>query len=208
MAKHDINPALNHLKKDPVISQLIEKLDEPIPAQEVNLYLDILDSIVSQQLSVKAAATIFKRFIALFSSPVPSPQEILQKSDEELRSAGLSYQKIKYIKSLAQAIQDKSLDLEKLKSLSDEEVIVELTKIKGIGRWTAEMILIFSLQRQDVFSVGDLGLRTAVATLYNVNREDLKTIEEISKSWSPYRSLASRYLWKSLDNMPKEKKSE
>lgn len=97
---------------------------------------------------------------------------------------------------------DKSLDTEKIKKLQDEEVIIELTKLKGVGRWTAEMILIFSLRRPDVFSIGDLGLRNAVSLHYKVKRDNLKKIEEISKNWSPYRSYAARLLWRSLNNKP------
>lgn len=202
----EFKKAISHLQKDRILKQIIENNEQPVFSQEVNIYLDILDSIVSQQLSVKAAATIFKRFVAIFTTPIPQPVEILSKTEEELRSVGLSYQKIKYIKSLAQAIQDETLIIENLTKLTDEEVIVELTKIKGIGRWTAEMILIFSLGRLDVFSLGDLGLRNAVAKAYNIDRDDLKTIEEISQQWSPHRSLAARYLWKSLNNLPKNEK--
>ena len=155
----------------------------------------------SQQLSNKAAATIFNRFLSLFPKErVPQPEEILKLSEEILRSCGVSHQKASYLKSLAEEITSQKLVLENLHLLEDEEVVLELTKVKGVGRWTAEMFLIFSLGRQNIFSVGDLGLRSAVAKLYGVNREDKIKIEEISKSWSPYRSLASLYLWKSLEN--------
>jgi DNA-3-methyladenine glycosylase II len=206
MTEADLKIAIAHLQKDKILSEIIITNEQPIFSREINVYLDILDSIVSQQLSVKAAATIFKRFLAVFSTPIPIPEEILAKSEAELRAVGLSYQKIKYVKSLAQAVKDKTLIIENLAKLSDEAVIAELTKIKGIGRWTAEMILIFSLARQDVFSLGDLGLRNAVARAYGVDRDDLKAIEKISQQWSPHRSLASRYLWKSLNNLPKNEK--
>jgi DNA-3-methyladenine glycosylase II len=124
-----------------------------------------------------------------------------------LRAVGLSTAKTKYVKSLAQAIEERSLDLEDLRTKSDEEVITELIKIKGIGRWTAEMFLIFTLHRTDVFSVGDLGLRTAVARLYTIDRDNLSEIQKISEQWSPYRSFAARYLWKSLDNEPIQKET-
>ncbi len=191
--------ALNHLQQDVILAPILAKYEIETNTQEFDVYLDILDAIVSQQLSLKAAATIFKRFKELFSQSVPPINEILAMPDQEMRTAGLSFQKIKYVKSFAQALQDKTLDLDSLKDLSDEEVITELTKVKGIGRWTAEMILLFSLKREDVFSVGDLGLRNAVARLYGIDREDLKQMEEISKKWAPHRSLASRYLWKSLE---------
>jgi DNA-3-methyladenine glycosylase II len=197
------NAALNHLRQDAILATIIAKYELETNTQEVDVYLDILDAIVSQQLSVKAAATIFKRFKELFSQPIPPVNEILAMPEEKMRSAGLSFQKIKYVKAFAQALYDKTLDLESLKNLSDEDVITELTKVKGIGRWTAEMILIFSLKREDIFSLGDLGLRNAVARLYDISRDDLKQIEDISKKWAPHRSLASRYLWKSLENTPK-----
>nr|MBP9687750.1 DNA-3-methyladenine glycosylase 2 family protein [Candidatus Woesebacteria bacterium] len=169
------------------------------------LFVDIVSSIVGQQLSVKAADTIWKRFETLFSEKKVTPEAVLLLSDQEIRDVGCSFSKIKYMKGLAQLVVEKKIDLSGLLSLNDEEVITELTKVKGIGRWTAEMILIFSLARPDVFSLGDLGLKTAVSRLYSVDREDLKKIEEISLKWSPNRSLASRYLWRSLDNEKKVK---
>lgn len=182
---------------------LISSYGELLFDWESNLYENLIDSIISQQLSVKAAATISKRFKALFGETFPRPKQILEMPDEKIRECGISYSKIKYIKGICEAIEKGELDLEKLPNLSDEEVIAELTKLKGIGRWTAEMTLMFTLKRLDVFSMGDLGLRNAVAKLYNVDRDDLKKIEEISGNWKPYRTLASRYLWKSLDTTPK-----
>lgn len=187
--------------KDPVIIKLIEKYGELTWGEERDLFEHLVDAIVSQQLSVKASETIFGRFKKLFGNgnKFPTPGQILKMPDEKLRSAGLSGAKVKYVKSLAEFVHEKKLDLINLKNLGDEEVIVELTKVKGIGRWTAEMILIFGLRRKDVFSLGDLGLRKAVSNLYGVSIDDLKKIEEISLKWSPNRSVAARYLWKSLD---------
>jgi DNA-3-methyladenine glycosylase II len=121
-----------------------------------------------------------------------------------LRAVGLSYAKAKYVKSVCEHALSGDVDFEGMRNLPDEEIIAELIKIKGVGRWTAEMFIMFSLNRPDVFSLGDLGLRNAVAKLYNVDRDDLAAIEKISQKWKPYRSLASRYLWKSLDNAPSE----
>ena len=197
----DWEKAEKHLSKDKKLESLIKKhgrikLDE----SKGDLFYDLIDTIISQQLSGKASATIFSRFQKLFASKkFPTPKDILKVSDEKIRACGISFAKIKYIKGLSQAILDGSLNLEKLPLLSDKEVIIELIKIKGIGRWTAEMFLMFSLKRMDVFSVGDLGLRTAVSKLYKIEREDLKGIGKISLKWSPYRTIASRYLWKSLD---------
>ncbi len=191
------------LSSDLVMKKLIKKHDlQPITKSfgEDKLFRDIVESIISQQLSVKASDTIYKRFLFLFGNKFPTPVEIIKKSDDDIRGCGISYSKIKYIKGVAQAISDKSINLDGLHDLTDEEVVDALVALKGIGRWTAEMLLIFSLAREDIFSLGDIGLRNAVARLYNVGRDDLESIEKISTTWSPYRSLASRYLWKSLDN--------
>jgi DNA-3-methyladenine glycosylase II len=191
-----------HLSKDKVLKKLI-KIHGPLDWDyEVNLFDDLISSIVSQQLSVKAADTIYIRFKNLFEGGVPTPQQILKESDEKMRECGISYSKIKYIKGIAQAVKGGNLDLSALSNLPDQKAVEELTKLKGIGQWTAEMFLMFSLKREDVFSLGDLGLRNAVAKLYNIDRDDLESIEKITIKWAPYRTHASRYLWKSLDNTP------
>ncbi len=191
---------LTHLRKDKKLVKLIDKLDFPTWEEDGDLFSHIVSNIIGQQLSGGPARIIEERFVNLFTTkPFPTPEEILAIADEKIRSCGTSWAKVKYIKSLAQAVFDKSLDLESLRKLTDEEIIQELTKVKGIGRWTAEMILIFHLQRPDVFSLGDLGLRNAVSKLYRVPREDLKKIEKISLKWKPYRSYAARYLWDGLD---------
>lgn len=202
-----MDKALRHLKKDLVFRKIIKEYKVEELNGESNLFADLIESIVNQQLSGKAAATIFKRFKLLFGnlsakSKFPKPAQILKISDEKIRACGISYPKIKYIKGICQAIVDKNLDIKKISKLSDEEVIIELTKLKGVGRWTAEMILIFSLKRPDIFSIGDLGLRNAISLHYKINKEDLKKIELVSQKWSPYRSLASRLLWRSLNNKP------
>ena len=193
--------AIKHLKKDKILGTLLDKYTVSTPKISTNLFQDLLEAIVCQQLSGKAASTIFGRFLGLFpKGHSPSPEDIFDQDEDSLRSCGLSHQKASYLKSLAEEIKSSRLVLEELHVLPDEAVITVLTKVKGIGRWTAEMFLIFSLGRLDTFSVGDLGLRTAVSRLYGVDRNNQTKIEEISKTWSPYRSLASLYLWKSLDN--------
>jgi DNA-3-methyladenine glycosylase II len=193
--------AQSHLKKDKTLGKVLAKYTVSSPKLSTNLFRDLLEAIINQQLSGKAAATIFGRFLGLFPKEQnPMPEDILKLSEETLRSCGLSHQKASYLQSLSTEIVSQRLVLETLHLLPDEDVIFALTKVKGIGRWTAEMFLIFSLGRLDTFSVGDLGLRTAVAKLYGVDREDKEKIEEISKQWSPYRSLASLFLWKSLEN--------
>ncbi len=190
-----------HLQKDPILKVVIKKYSEPVWQKPADLFAAIIRNIIGQQLSGGPARIILGRFVALFGhKKFPTPAEILAMPDQKLRDCGMSWAKVKYVKNLSEMVANKGLDLKKVKNLPDEEVIIELTKVKGIGRWTAEMILLFHLQRPDVFSLGDLGLRTAVAKLYKVDRNDLKRIEKISKRWSPFRSLASRYLWMSLDN--------
>lgn len=195
----ELQKALDHLRKDVVLRAVIEEHTCPDSERGEDLFKEITTSIIGQQLSVKAADTITQRFVTLYNG-FPSAEEILNTDDETLKSTGVSRAKVKYIKGLSEAVLRKELDLEKIKKLPDEEFINELTKIKGIGRWTAEMILIFALKRPDVFSMGDLGLRTAVSRLYLVERNDIAKIEKITLKWRPYRSLASRYLWKSLNN--------
>lgn len=212
MKSSDHKKALRHLGKDLILRKFIKKYEIEELNGETDLFADLIESIINQQLSGKAAATIFKRFKLLFGNKFPKPIQILKIHDDKIRACGISYPKIKYIKGICQAVIDKSLDIKKISKLSDEEVTIELTKLKGVGRWTAEMILIFSLKRPDVFSIGDLGLRNAVSlhykhefesSAYKINREDIKKIELVSRNWSPYRSLASRLLWRSLDNKPK-----
>ncbi len=190
-----------HLQRDPVLAKVLKKYDPPIWQRPADLFAAIIRNIIGQQLSGGPARIILARFVALFpKGKFPTPKQILAKPDQKLRDVGMSWAKVKYVKALASAVASRELDLNEVKELSDEEVIIELTKIKGIGRWTAEMILIFHLRRPDVFSLGDLGLRTAIAKLYKVKRDDLKKIAKISATWSPHRSLACRYLWMSLDN--------
>ncbi len=199
-----MDKALKHLRRDVILRKIIKRYKIEELNGESDLFADLIESIINQQLSGKAAATIFGRFKLLFKTKsFSTPQQILKIPDQKIRKCGISFPKIKYIKGICQAIVDKSLDIRKISMLSDEEVIIELTKLKGVGRWTAEMILIFSLKRPDVFSVGDLGLRNAVSLHYRINREDIRKIELISRKWSPYRSLAARLLWRSLDNKPK-----
>lgn len=196
-----MDKAIRHLNKDLVLRKIIKKYQIEELNGESDLFQDLIESIINQQLSGKAATTIFNRFKNLLKNKL-TPQRVLKLSDKKIRNCGISYPKIKYIKGICRAIVDKTLDMKKVQRLSDEEVIIELTKLKGVGRWTAEMILIFSLKRPDVFSIGDLGLRNAVSRHYKINRDNLKKIELISKKWSPYRSFAARYLWRSLDNRP------
>lgn len=195
----ELKLAKDFLIHDDVLRPVIEKYELTSSVMSTRLFYDVLESIVSQQLSIKAADTIFKRFLALLPEQF-TPEDVYALTHEQLRSVGLSNNKAIYVHALAHEVVMNAFEMDTLHQVSDEEVIVQLTRIKGIGRWTAEMMLIFALGRPDVFSVGDLGLRAAVEKLYGIERTKLKEIEELSQQWKPYRSYASRWLWKSLDN--------
>jgi DNA-3-methyladenine glycosylase II len=195
-----------HLKKsDPILKVAIEeiKLREFAGRADARGYFEALvEAIVSQQLSIKAADTIFARFAALAPGRTfPTPREILKMPAAKMRTCGLSKMKVSFIKDLAKKTLNGSLDFKTIDVLSDEEVIEHLTSVKGIGRWTAEMFLIFSLRRDDVFSYGDLGLRNAMQRIYKMKKPPTpRQAETITARWKPYRSIGSRYLWASLDN--------
>jgi DNA-3-methyladenine glycosylase II len=163
----------------------------------------LIDAIISQQLSVKAGDTILRRFQALFGGRMPTPQEILATSTDTIRSIGASRAKAAYIKDLAEHISDGRLDLDHLSTLPNEEIIRELTAVKGLGVWSAHMFLIFSVGRLDILPVGDLGIRRAVMQLYGLPAMPAAAaIEAIAQKndWHPYESVASWYLWRSLEN--------
>ncbi|MCL5006982.1 MAG: DNA-3-methyladenine glycosylase 2 family protein [Patescibacteria group bacterium] len=188
---------------DPNIHAVMEKmgLKKLRAEKETDKYfLKLCADIISQQLGSRAADAIFNRFLGLFSG-APTPEKILEISEEKFRSIGMSYAKARYVRNLAQSVRNGEVDLKNLSKSSDEEVIAELTKIKGVGRWTAEMFLIFTLGREDVFSFGDLGLRKGLEKVYGKNRtHSLKSVERITGRWSPYRSYGSLALWRLLDS--------
>ncbi len=199
----DLTEAIVFLKKsDPVIGALFGTVTPSVVRPHRRYFQSLAQAIIGQQLSGKAATTIINRFKALFpETKFPTPAQVLAKSDDELRAAGLSGSKVSYIKNIARAIEDKSLDFRRINKMADEEIITMLTAVKGIGRWTAEMFLIFSLGRPDVFSFGDLGLRNAVKKLYGLRQDPtLKQLKKLSARWQPHRTTASLHLWASLDN--------
>lgn len=172
---------------------------EPIVKSQDHFY-HLCREIVCQQLSGKVARVIFERFVDLFPDGKIDSGMILKFSDKKIRAVGMSNSKVAFIKDLAKKVKSKEVDLEKIDDLADEEVAECLVGVHGIGPWTAEMFLIFSLGRPDVFSGGDLGLLRAVERLYKIKSPSKKDLEKMSEKWSPYRSYASRLLWKSLDN--------
>ena len=190
-------------QNDPVMKLLIDRYGDFDLTPHDRYYEELVSSIVSQQLSVGAASTIWKRFIAHFDDVMPSPAQIIKTDTEDLRSVGLSYQKVSYIKDLAKHVLDGSLQIDTLANLPNSEVIKELVAVRGIGVWSAHMFMIFSLGRLDVLAWGDLGIRKSAKVLYDLpSLPDQKALESLArdKGWTPYQSIACWYLWKNLDN--------
>ncbi len=196
-------------RRDPVLGGIIERHGPCglADAQREDPFRAIVEAIVWQQLSGKAAATIFDRFLALFPDHrFPTPQQVATMPDERLRGVGLSRQKIGYLRDLCVRMQDGSLPLDRLDEMEDDAVIEALTRVKGIGRWTAEMVLMFKLQRSDVLPVDDLGIVKAIRQAYRLRKDPTADrIRQIGEKWRPYRSIASWYLWQMRDNAPLEK---
>lgn len=185
---------------DPVLFSVFVKIPISVHSPSTHYFEDLVEAIVQQQLSEKAGETIWLRFKKLFPKGNVTAGKVLALSDEHIRQVGTSWSKVAYIKNIARAIVGKTLILEKLPDLDDEQVIAELTKTKGIGRWTAEMFLMFTLARPDVFSHGDLGLRNAIKKLYGFKKDpSRRTVERLSNKWKPYRTYACRILWRSLE---------
>lgn len=188
---------------DPVIYKNLLNIQSVVLIQkekQENYFIRLCEIIVGQQLSNKAADAIFLKFKNIFKGKSIMPSDILTASHEKLRSSGISNAKAVFMKNLASAVLDGRINIQEIDMKSDDGVILELTKIKGIGPWTAEMFLMFVLGRQDVFSSGDLGLRKAIKKLYNLKKEPTKRqIEKIVAKWSPYKTFASRILWATLD---------
>jgi DNA-3-methyladenine glycosylase II len=194
-------------KADPVMKMLIKAHGSCLLKPHENTFYVLCDSIISQQLSVKASATIVKRFCALFPQDTPSAELLLGVPEDVLRGVGCSGAKGRYLKDLAAKFLDGTLQPQHFSTLDDEALIETLVQVKGIGRWTAEMFLIFSLNRLDVMATDDLGLRKAMMNLYNLPELPKRSpMLDISEVWKPYRSVASWYLWRSLDNETSKKK--
>ncbi|MBX2923304.1 MAG: DNA-3-methyladenine glycosylase 2 family protein [Chitinophagaceae bacterium] len=188
-----------HLKKDRRLKKIIDNAVPFTLKKRNNIPLYLSASIISQQLSVKVANVIFKRFLALYGGKTPLPAQVLDTPFDTLRSAGLSNAKAGYVQNVYRFAVEQGLEMKKLRQMTDEEVIAYITRIKGVGRWTAEMLLMFALQREDVFSVDDLGLQTAIRTIYQLDHTNKKQFREdllkISRRWAPYRTYACMHLW-------------
>ncbi|HYH53205.1 MAG TPA: DNA-3-methyladenine glycosylase [Solirubrobacterales bacterium] len=197
---------------DPTMAALIERvgpidiatrLQRRKEERPSDAYGSLLRAIVGQQLSTKAARTIYLRVVELFGGTTPSPEQLLAADEEDLRACGLSGRKTEYVRDLASHVISGELELDRLEDLGDEEVIEEIVAVRGLGRWTAEMFLLFHLDRPDVLSGGDLGIRKAIQIEYGLDEmPPPKQVLEIGEPWRPHRSLASLYLWESLAAVP------
>ncbi len=191
--------ATKFLKKDPKLAKIIKQVGDYNVKITKNRYQSLVEAIIAQQLSGSAAESILKKFKKLYKSKFPKPIEVIKTPDSKLRSAGLSKMKVSYNKDLSKKIETNQLDMREISTKSNESIVEQLTNVKGIGRWTAEMFLIFSLGRLDVLPVGDLGLKKGIQLMHSFS--DLpneKEIEQLAESWRPYRTVATWYLWKSL----------
>jgi DNA-3-methyladenine glycosylase II len=201
----DVNTACAHLTAhDPVMARLIATYPQPTFVKHPHYYRELMSSIISQQLSVKAAATIQKRFVDLYGH-FPSSSEVLATSGDDLRAVGLSRQKASYLHAIAEHARDYPEAFSLLDDLDNDTIIRELTAIKGVGVWTVHMFLMFCMARLDVFPTSDLGIKRAIERAYDLPL--LPTLEQMiaiatQQQWHPYESVASRYLWLSLDNEP------
>ena len=205
----EASDGVRHLRAaDPVMRELIDvhgplTLADRRRGRPADPYGALLRSIVGQQLSTNAARSIYERLAGLFGGRAPAPAELLDTAPETLREVGLSWRKVEYLRDLAGRVDDGTLELERLTDLSDENVTTELTRIKGLGPWTADMFMIFHLGRPDVLPVGDLGTRAAVRRAYGLGEMPAADeLRRIAEPWRPHRSLASLYLWRSLDAEP------
>ena len=191
------------LRKDPLLTDIIDIVGDYTLKKRNHHFSVLVESIISQQLATGAAEAIFKRFKSLYPK-FPTASEILSTKKSKLRLVGLSGMKIEYLKDLSRHVEQGRLDMRSLAKKSDEDVIASLTQVKGIGRWTAEMFLIFSLGRQDVFPVDDLGLRKGVQKAFSLpDIPKPKEVEKIGQRWKPYRTIVTWYLWKSLQKFDK-----
>ena len=190
---------LDHLKKDEILYKAILGLDKEVkPELDIDIYHSLLGSIVSQQLSTKVVKIIWRRFTDLFVDNYPDAETLLSKEHDLLRGIGLSNNKARYVKNVAEFKLANDMSFDYLQSFEDEYIIDYLTQIKGVGKWTVQMILMFPMDRPNVFPVDDLGIQNAMKSLYKINLEkkELKLrMNEIANVWDPYKTIASKYLW-------------
>lgn len=197
---------LEHLSKDKKLQKILPAAAPFKLAKRKNIHLHLCNSIMSQQLSTKVADVFQKRFLNLYNGKTPTAEQIAATSFETLRAIGLSNAKANYVLNVCNFFMTEKITDTRLHKMSNEELIKYLTQIKGVGQWTVEMILMFTLGREDVFAVDDLGIQQAMCKIYKIDADDKKAMKEkmllISKKWSPYRTYACRYLWGWKDNTP------
>ena len=203
----DLAKAMRHLRKDARLAPHLKRLPKPIferktsHGKAADPFYALTESIVYQQLSGKAAGTIYGRFLTLFPKKKPTPKALLKLTDEAIRATGISSQKLSYLRDLAQKFEDKTINEKGLETWSDEVVRAHLVAVKGIGRWTADMFLIFYLNRSDVLPTGDLGIQKGFMKLFNMKKMPTpERMEKLARAWSPHRTVVSRYLWMIQDN--------
>ncbi len=197
------SPHIAHLSKDTKMLHLLQTVEPYQLKKRKNVCVRLCASIMSQQLSTRVAEVIFKRFLELYEGKEPTPQQIIDTPFDTLRAIGLSNAKVNYVQNVAKYMIEHGVGDKKLSKMSDEEVVEFLTPIKGVGRWTVDMLLMFTLGREDVFAVDDLGIQQAMARVYKIDPTDKKAMREkmlkISAKWAPYRTYACFYLWKYKD---------
>jgi DNA-3-methyladenine glycosylase II len=197
-----------HLSRDKKLKKLVEANGTLALKQKRKVYLHLCGSIMSQQLSTKVADVFWKRFLDLYEDGEPTPEQIVNTPFETLRGIGLSNAKANYVQNVARFAIEQGMEWKQLRKMSNEEIIAHLTQIKGVGRWTTEMILMFALGREDVFAIDDFGVQNAMIKLYKLDTKDKKKLREnllrISAKWSPYRTYACMLLWRWKDNSPEK----
>ena len=198
-----------HLSRDKKLKKIIEQQEPFVLAKRKDVYLHLCSSIMSQQLSTKVAKVFHQRFLNLYKTKTPAPQQILDTPFETLRGIGLSNAKANYVHNVCKFFIENKLTDTRLYKMDNEDVMDLLTQIKGVGKWTVEMILMFTLGREDVFAIDDLGIQNAMIKLYKLDRADKKVFREkllkISAKWKPYRTFACMHLWLWKDNTPQQK---
>lgn len=199
---------ITHLQKDKKLAKILGTEIHELKLHR-NIPLRLMASIMSQQLSTKVAQVIYRRFLELYTGKEPKPQQVLDTPFEKLRGIGLSNAKVNYVKNVAEFCLEHKITDKKLLAMNNEEIIEMLTQIKGVGRWTVEMLLMFTLGREDVFAPDDLGIQQAMIKTYKLDNSNKKELREkmiqLSEKWSPYRTYACLHLWKWKDNNPEPK---
>lgn len=199
---------VEHLRRDKKLAAIVIEPFHELRFHK-NIALNLMASIMSQQLNTKVADIIYNRFLAIYKGKEPTPKQVLDTPFETLRAIGLSNAKVNYVQNVARFCIEHKITDKKLMAMTNEQIIELLTQIKGVGQWTVEMLLMFTLGREDLFAIDDLGLQNAIIKLYKLKIENKKELKErilkISSKWSPYRTYACLYLWKWKDNKPLEK---